>query len=63
MKYYYVWYNKGEQKYKIQVEENIHVAIVEGIVVFKSFDMAYQYISVLNGRGTDSVYSRWTVSR
>ena len=60
MKYWIVYYD-GKQ-YKLKHDVSMNETLPE-IAMFRVFDMAYQYISVLNGRGTDSVYSRWMVQR
>ena len=66
MKYWHVYYDKSAKQYKIALFDKSylnHEDMPEMLVVFNVFDMAYQYISTLNGNVMSNVYSRWTVSR
>ena len=60
MKYWIVYYD-GKQ-YKLKHDVSFNETIPE-IAMFRVFDMAYQYISVLNGNAMSNVYSRWTLSK
>jgi hypothetical protein len=61
MKYWHIVYD-GE-RYKINMQDTCQIDTIACICVFTNFDMAYQYITVLNGNSVQNVYSRWTISK
>lgn len=63
MKYWLVWFDNS--KYQLRcLEQEFHPMERCDIAIFKSFDMAYEYVTKLNGTtGINQTYSRWTVRR
>lgn len=60
MKYWIVYYD-GKQ-YKLKQDVSLNVNIPE-IAMFRNFDMAYDYVTKLNGNQyATATYSRWTVN-
>jgi hypothetical protein len=61
--YWTVYYDKPEYKLHFRVEFPDKLSDIE-IALFTSFDMAYDYVTKLNGsQHLGQTYSRWTVKR
>lgn len=59
---WHVYYDKTTSQYKLSNKcDNFDVVYLAS---FKVFDMAYKYVTTLNGGlRIDQTYSRWTVQR
>ena len=62
-KLWLVWHDSYKQQYQLEMLDSIDSPINKQnpIAIFISFDMAYQYLCVLNGNNMQNSYSRWTV--
>jgi hypothetical protein len=61
MKYWIVYYDGTS--YKLKHDVSFNESIPE-IAMFRCFDMAYDYVTKLNGsQHLGQTYSRWTVKR
>jgi uncharacterized protein YqgC (DUF456 family) len=68
MKYWHVWFDANKQKYQLNGSNFAEVAnnqmCFTSLAVFTVFDMAYDYVTKLNGsQHLGQTYSRWTVNR
>lgn len=62
MKYWHVIFDKDKQMYQLAVDRT-ETFDSHTLVVFRSFDMAYDYVTKLNGNQyATATYSRWTVN-
>ncbi len=63
MKWYCYW-SQADQKYKLSDANGIPATADNSnheIARFASFDMAYDYVTKLNGNVIGNAYSRWTI--
>lgn len=66
MKYWQVYYDSTDKMYKFHqmlvpdaIEYIKDPQGSSGIAIFKTFDMAYQYVTRLNGTNDVQAYSKW----
>lgn len=57
MKYWHIYFNKHEGRYKLQLNDKPIFELA--LVIFTSFNMAYDYVNRMNNSNVQS-YSRWT---
>lgn len=55
---WFVYYDASKAMYQLSKDKQIQ----NWIVIFKNFDMAYQYVTQHNKTSDKPAYSRWTVA-